>query len=143
MTNSKTLSWLLIILSFVGFLDATYLTINHYTGGIVPCTTEGCEIVLSSEYATTVGGLPVALFGVVYYIVVFLFALNYLNSRNRNLLTKISFLTGAGVLASLYFLYLQIYVIEAICLYCLGSATITTIIFITSTLHLRKANLAT
>lgn len=129
---SRKTIWLLIVLSFLGFLDAAYLTANHYLGVPVPCSIEGCETVLTSDYATTIFNLPIALFGAVYYFIIFLLALNYLNSYRRHLLVKIVLLTGAGVLASLYFVYLQLYVIEAICLYCLGSATITTLLFITS-----------
>src|SRR5690348_14780226 len=59
-----------IILSFLGFLDAAYLTILHYKNVIPPCSiAHGCETVLTSQYAT-LGPIPIALLGVFFYLVV-------------------------------------------------------------------------
>ena len=129
------LNWLskgLAIFSFFGFLDALYLAIEHYLNRIPPCSlVKGCEQVLTSKYAT-IFGIPVALFGAVFYIAVFLLVLAYLDSRNERILKFVFFLTLAGFLGSLGFLYLQIFVIKALCFYCLISLGTSTILFLLS-----------
>lgn len=124
--------WLLsvfISLSFLGFLDALYLTVSHYAGAAPACGVfDGCAVVAASAYAA-IGGVPLALLGVIYYFSIFLLFLDYLWRGNKRSVRLAVGLAGAGFLISLYFLYLQIYVIEAICLYCVASAIISTAIF--------------
>ena len=54
---------LVVILSFLGFADASYLTADHYLSLPLPCTLNGCEVVLTSRYAT-LGPVPTALLAV-------------------------------------------------------------------------------
>src|SRR5579872_6247498 len=68
-STTRHLPYVIGILGFLGFLDATYLTILHYKNTIPPCTLHGCEVVLSSVFAT-IGGVPIALIGAGYYLVV-------------------------------------------------------------------------
>ena len=124
---------------FLGFADAGYLAAEHYIPLPLPCSlTQGCDVVLHSAYAT-VFGLPVALFGALYYLAVFIIAIHYLldGMTKRKLISLIAYLTGAGLVFSAFLIYLQGFVIRQWCLYCLGSATITTILFILSLLLLR------
>ncbi|MDP4009311.1 MAG: vitamin K epoxide reductase family protein [bacterium] len=115
----------LLGLSFLGFLDALYLTILHYASIPVSCGafTE-CSRVLSSEYAVVLG-IPLAALGIVYYLAVFLSAAFFLDTERRIFLLAASLLPFMGLVASGFFLYLQIAVIEALCPYCLVSAIIT------------------
>lgn len=123
------LLWGLIIVSFIGFLDATYLTILHYTGADALCSVGGCNEVLTSEYSK-IFGIPMALLGLIYYISVFLLSVFYYESRNTKVLKILSLYTIVGFLASAYFVYLQLFVIGKICQYCMLSATTSTILFI-------------
>jgi uncharacterized membrane protein len=110
------------ILSFIGFTDAAYLTISHYLSVLPPCSLiEGCEKVLTSSYAT-LGPIPVALFGAVYYIAIFFLALFFINNPNERVMRLMSLLAFAGLLATGVLTYLQLFVINAICLFCLISA---------------------
>lgn len=138
MTNLKQSSpakWLsigLLIPGAVGLFDATYLTSAHYTGRAVTCSfLGGCEQVTTSQYAT-IFGIPVALIGALYYLAVMLLILAYHETKQSNLLKLIAALTGAGFLFSLWFVYLQAFVIKALCLYCLISAASSTILFLIS-----------
>src|SRR3990167_745687 len=134
----KWMSLVLVLASFLGFLDATYLTVEHYLGVIPPCSIiNGCEKVLTSPYAT-VGGVPVALAGAVYYLAVFLLALAYLDTRNGRLMVVAAYLTPVGFLASLVLVYLQVFVIGALCLYCLVSAGLSAVLFGTGSLILLR-----
>lgn len=121
-----------IIISFIGFLDATYLTVKHYLGISLNCFVfEGCDKVTTSQYAT-VFNIPVALGGAFYYLIIFILSVAYFDTRNLKILLFIPPLTLIGFLASIWFVYLQFFVIKAICPYCLVSAITSTILFLLS-----------
>jgi uncharacterized membrane protein len=112
------------LLSLVGLIDALYLTIQHVTGQSVRCTvTGGCSEVLSSSYAT-VGPIPLAALGAIAYFTVFslatLAAFGYTSARRL-----LAALVAIMCLTSLWLLYVQAFVIEHFCQYCLLSAAIT------------------
>lgn len=128
-TNS-IIAAIFIVVGLLGFLDATYLTIGHYRGTLPPCTiVHGCNQVLTSQYSTFVG-VPVALGGALYYLFIFISALLYLDTKRESALALAAQATVLGLLASAYFLGLQIFIIRAYCLYCLGSIITSTLLFI-------------
>lgn len=126
------------VLGAAGFVDSTYLTVTHFLGATVPCSiVHGCEKVLSSQYSS-IFGIPVALLGAFYYLTILVLAVIYFDSRKTSVLKLLACLTPFGFLASLIFVYLQIFVIGAICLYCMVSATTSTILFISGMHYLKK-----
>lgn len=134
-------NWLLFffpILGATGFVDATYLTVKHFLGTPVACSLlRGCETVLTSKYAS-ISGIPVALLGAFYYLTILILAVLYIDSRKQVFLKIIAYLTPVGFLASLSFVYLQIFVIKAICLYCMVSAGTSTLLFILGMIYLAR-----
>ncbi len=125
----KWLPILFIALSFLGFSDATYLTAKHYLGSPVTCIIfEGCEKVTTSPYSI-VFGVPVALLGALYYAAILILAVAYWDSKRIGILKLLAVITPAGFLASLWFVYLQLFVIKAICFYCIVSAATSTALF--------------
>ena len=117
-----------IVLSAIGFLDATYLTIEHHKGRVPPCAIQGCEIVLTSGQSKIIG-VPVALLGSLYYLAVLIMSIIYLESGKVSVLRFASFFTIIGIIVSAYFVYLQLFVIHQICQYCLISAGTSTALF--------------
>ncbi|MBM3260872.1 vitamin K epoxide reductase family protein [Candidatus Kaiserbacteria bacterium] len=117
--------------SFIGFVDSAYLLADHYFKLPLPCSvTNGCEAVLTSPYAM-VGPIPLAFFGVVYYIVVIFFAL-YLYTEasiSRTQILMMFALTLVGFLMSIVFMSIQTFLIGAICMYCALSALCTLVSF--------------
>jgi uncharacterized membrane protein len=114
------------LVALAGLADAVYLTVEHLSGQSVRCmVVSGCDEVLQSSYATVGGGVPVAAVGALAYFTAFslatLAAFGY--DGARRLLTP---LVAVMFLATLWFLYLQAFVIKAFCTYCLISATVTT-----------------
>ncbi len=112
------------IVSLAGLADATYLSVQAFTGETLSCGgSPDCFRVLGSSYAK-VGGVPVALFGALAYFTVFAFATfaAFGFARARIFLIPI---IGAMFLATLWFLYVQAFVLHAYCQYCLFSAAIT------------------
>jgi len=114
------------LVALVGLADAVYLTVEHLTGRSVRCmVVSGCDEVLQSSYATVAAGVPVAAVGAVAYFTAFSLATlaAYGYDGARRLLTP---LVAVMFLATLWFLYLQAFVIRAFCTYCLISAAVTT-----------------
>ena len=112
------------IVSLAGLADATYLSVQAFTGETLSCGgSPDCFRVLGSSYAK-VGGVPVALFGALAYFTVFAFATfaAFGYARARTFLIPI---VGVMFLATLWFLYVQAFVLHAYCRYCLFSAAIT------------------
>lgn len=128
-STTRFLPTALGILGFLGFLDATYLTILHYKNAIPPCTLAGgCETVLTSQYSMLFG-IPISLIGVVYYITVLALLLVWIQTKRVKWLTLLVVLTGAGLAVAIYLVYLQAFVLHAFCQYCLTSELIDFLLF--------------
>lgn len=122
----------------VGFIDATYLTIEHFLGKVPPCTlTNGCAAVTSSSYSL-IFGIPLALLGAIYYLAIILGLVYYLDSKKPMVIKAISAVTAFGFVFSLYLVYLQLFVIKAICQYCMLSALSSTLLFIIGAMVLKS-----
>lgn len=125
----KILAIVFLVVSAIGFIDATYLMVMHYIGNIPPCTIHGCEIVLTSAQSRIVG-IPVALLGSLYYVILLILSIAFLDSKKIAFIKCASYCTVIGFIASLYFVYLQLFVIKAICQYCMISAGASTTLFV-------------
>lgn len=124
--RARLLDALTAAVSLVGLADSVYLTAEKLSGAIVPCVvTSGCETVLTSEYAVLPGGVPLAALGAAAYFVAFslatLSAFGYAQAR-----TPLLVLVGLMFAFTLRLLYLQAFVLNAYCAYCLLSAAVTT-----------------
>ena len=118
----------LILLSFLGLVDTLYLGIKR--GKPVPCTiTTGCEEVLNSRYSA-VAGIPISWFGFAFYLTVFGAAAFARFGDDERLLNLIFWPAVAAFLISLGLVAIQAFVLQAFCQYCLGSAILSTLIFV-------------
>lgn len=114
------------ILAGAGFLDSLYLVVSHYRNVSPVCgPLVGCDVVLTSPYATLIGGTPNALWGVLYYLFLFALGAELCRKKDGALLLAAKAIAALGALAHLYFIYLQAFVIRAWCPYCLLSAALT------------------
>ena len=130
-------AFFLIVISFIGFLDATYITLKHYLGVPITCSIlNGCEKVTTSVYST-VFNIPVALIGSVYYLIIFALIILYLDTKKETIFYTASKITALGFIASIWFTYLQIFVLKAFCFYCLVSSGTSTILFILGIIALK------
>lgn len=124
----KYLPFAIGILGFLGFLDATYLTVQHYKNVIPPCTIHGCEVVLTSKFAV-IAGVPIALLGAGFYLAVLVLLLLWLQTKKPNLVTLLVTLTGIGLLIGVFLVGIQAFVLHAFCQYCLSSELIDFLLF--------------
>jgi len=109
---------ILAALDVVGLLIAGYLSVVELQGELPYCgPLNGCEVVALSEYAR-VGGIPVAVFGVVLSVSLLVLALAWTNSGRVELLAAHYGLSLFGVVFEAYFTYLEIFVIGAVCVWC-------------------------
>ncbi len=126
--------------SLVGLGDAVYLTVQHLTGQSVRCTiVSGCSAVLASRYAV-IAGIPTAAYGVMAYFLAFSLAVLLLfgsGREGRRLRLALCLLAGVMGAATLWFLYLQTFVLRAYCSFCLLSASATLLIVLLSLLGWR------
>lgn len=147
MARKKKTSWihrwarpLIAGIATIGAVVTAYLTIHKLTGTATACPTEGCDIVLSSPYAT-VFGLPLALFGFLAYAgmgVLAVLPLLVQGAKQRDLHHKLTTWTQpllliggtAMVVFSGYLMYLLAFQLKALCIYCLGSAILSTCLFL-------------
>ena len=123
---------LLIFLAGGGLADSAYLTYEHFSKIIPPCTVNplipailvDCGKVLTSPYSVMFG-LPLALFGVIHYglLVILLFGSLLTDKKIFRYWSIVQAVFGAFF--SLYLMYLQLVVIGSICLYCTLSAAIS------------------
>jgi uncharacterized membrane protein len=124
-----------VLLALLGLADATYLTVHHFTAEPVPCSLiEGCEQVLTSEYAELFG-FPLAAFGAAAYFVAFSLAL--LAVYGNRAAWKL-FGIQAAVMAAVsgWLIYVQGALIGAFCQFCLLSALTSFSLFIVFLLSL-------
>lgn len=120
------------LLSLVGLLISAYLYL-YKIGliGALACGSGECETVQASVWSRF-AGVEVALIGVAGYLVLLLLSLAALQpglARSRWPADLLVWLSGVGVLFSLYLTYLELFVIHAICRWCVGSALIITSLF--------------
>ena len=133
------------LLSLAGFFLALYLHLYKIGKiGSLACGTGGCETVQLSSYATFLG-VGVALIGVIGYGVMFLVSMLALQPRFAGPTWPIRamlFLSSGAVLFALYLTYVELFVIEAICRYCVASAVLVTSLFVLSLVDFLKSRRA-
>lgn len=108
----------LAALDLVGLVIAGYLSVIALQGALPYCgPLKGCEEVALSEYAR-IGGIPVAVFGVFLSITLFGLAISWMHSGRVGLLAAHYGLSLVGVIFEIYFTYLEVFVIGAVCIWC-------------------------
>jgi uncharacterized membrane protein len=139
---------LIQLLAVPGLLVAFYLLLYHNGVLVAACTASGwedCGQVSGPDapYAS-VGPLPVALIGLVGYAVLFLLTWlpAWLPPLRRVLPELLVGLTGVALLFTIGLTALEIFVIHAVCRYCLISAAIILAMFALAVSYLRATNRA-
>jgi uncharacterized membrane protein len=118
-------------LAIVGAAIAAYLTYVHYADVAPICTTGGCEKVQRSSYAK-IGGIPVALLGLVAYGAIAVTALR----RGLVAATVGAVLALGGAAFSGYLLWAQLGPLGAICQWCLANDVVIAAVAVLSVARL-------
>ncbi|MBI4513520.1 MAG: vitamin K epoxide reductase family protein [Gemmatimonadetes bacterium] len=136
--------WLRKAIAFLalgGLLISTYLLL-HRLGvvGRLVCAVEGCEVVQTSPYAVFLS-VPVAGWGVAGYALILVIAAAGAQpslAESRGVAGSLAVLGGAGFAFSGYLTALEIFVINAICFWCVISYLLISAIFVLAALDLRR-----
>lgn len=123
------------VVALAGVAVAGYLTWVHFDDAALVCVAGGgCETVQESDYAE-IAGIPVALLGLGAYVV--LLGLLLWDTATARLTAAM--LALVGLLFSLYLLVLQLFVIDAVCIWCLANdVVIAPLLAILTALRLRS-----
>jgi len=139
---------LIQLLAVPGLLVAGYLLLYHNGALVSACKVGGwedCGLVSGpgARYAS-IGPIPVALIGFVGYATIFLatWLVDWLPLVRRYLPELLLGLTGLAFVFTLGLTALEIFVIHAVCRFCLISAAIITVMFVLAIAYLRAANRA-
>jgi uncharacterized membrane protein len=110
------------ILAVAGLAVAAYLSAVRLLGEAPACgPVRGCDTVAASEYATVLG-VPVALLGLGLSVVLSVMAVAWWRLGDRRALYAVYGLGLLGVATVAYLTYLEVFVIEAICIWCVTYA---------------------
>ena len=127
-------------LALAGIMLSVYLALYKLGYiGVITCSVGSCETVQTSRWATFLG-MPVAVWGVGFYVTTFAVALAGVHgplAESPRASVALVALSGWGVLFSAWLTYLELFVIDAICMWCVVSALLVLVIFVVSLLDLR------
>jgi uncharacterized membrane protein len=124
--SDRLLRVALIVVSAAGIAVAGYLTYIHYKPAALICTVGGgCETVQDSKYALLVG-IPIAVFGLAAWITGLVLTL--WNSDLARTLTAA--LALAALAFAAYLVILQLFVIDAICIWCMANDVVLIPLFV-------------
>ena len=125
--------WGPVVLSLLGIFVSGYLSVKRLTGGSLVCSRWAqCDTVNNSVYAK-ISGVPVAFIGLAGYLVLLGLAVAALQTwgpTHRRLLAISFVLALGGVGFSAYLTYIELFVIEAVCNWCVASAILITLLAI-------------
>jgi uncharacterized membrane protein len=135
-------NWIILISACMGLVDSLYLTWIKISNTQAACLPGigNCEVVNTSRYSQ-IFGIPVAAVGsVAYILMIAILALEnkkFIDQSNTSMA-----LFGIGLVSllfSAYLTYLELFVIHAICPFCVLSAVLVLVIFISSLIRLANA----
>jgi uncharacterized membrane protein len=128
-----TLRGIATFLATFGVGVATYIAIADSGGGSPVCIAggHGCQTVAESSYSH-LAGVNIAIFGIAGYVVLLVCAL--LRGDAFRLTAFVVSLVGFGY--SLYLTYLELFTIDAVCQWCVASAVLMTLLFVTSAVRM-------
>ncbi|MDW8290685.1 MAG: vitamin K epoxide reductase family protein [Armatimonadota bacterium] len=141
--SALTLNRAMFALAVAGMVVAGLLWYWHAQNADIPCTNAGCDKV-AQHPSSRLFGIPVAAYGTLFYLsFAVLCALRpSVPAVRQRLFAHLILLWGTtGFLFSVYLTYLELFVIRAICQWCVVSAVIATALFVLSALTWRQPQL--
>lgn len=131
------------VLALLGALDSAYLLLAKLgvIGSLACQVSRGCDLVNTSSYSVFLG-VPVAAIGLAGYLLLLVLALLGLQPRwldDRRPDALLAFLSGGGLAFAAYLTYAELFIIEAICQWCVVSQVCILAIFGLAAFGLRES----
>lgn len=121
-----------------GLVIAAYLTITKLAGGSPICgPLQGCQTVDASPYSSILG-IPTAAFGILYSLTILVATAAWWRGADRRILLAAYAVSLAGVVVEAYFVYLQVAVIGAVCVWCAAYGLTVVAGFVANIIALRR-----
>jgi uncharacterized membrane protein len=128
-----------VALATIGTAVSGYLTWVHYSGSLALCVgVGGCEAVQTSRYAM-LGEIPVALIGLAGFALILVVAVARLRFSRPGLDLALFALSLAATLYVAYLSYVEVFVLGAICPWCVSVAICAPAIFILAARELLRS----
>ena len=146
-STRDTLYLLSLVLVVIGLVISGYLSYVKLTEVPMVCVQNSdvfnCEVVQTSAYSR-IAGIPIAWFGFAVYVALFVLLLlqNRIPFLKENGVLVVFGITLFAWLYSMYLVYLQFFVLQALCPWCLAHEAVMTVLFIVTCLRLRKIMMA-
>jgi uncharacterized membrane protein len=133
----------LALLAVVGICIALYLTL-YKVGviGVLSCSIGSCETVNTSKWSMLLG-IPIAAWGLAAYVALLLLAMvgsGEAREESVPIARMLVALAGWSVLFSAWLTYLELFVIHAICIWCVTSALLWVVILAVCIADLRAVS---
>jgi len=139
MQKSDGEKWWIAVFSFTGFCLSCYLFWARLANHEVVCVTSAlCDLVLKSDYSI-IAGIPVTFLGLLAYCFLLIITLargRVMKNRDTNMRLAVYGISLTGFLYSAYLTYIQKFVLRSMCIWCLTSMVLMTIIFIIAVLDI-------
>lgn len=129
-----------LAIAVLGIFLSAYLWWFQVSDMIVPCTNNGCEEVLTSEYGKMLG-VPMAIFGFFYYVTLIYVPFLRLFIKHKLLDWSLFLQIIWGIIFSIYLRYLEFFVIHHICIWCWGSVGLILVLAVVFVIEWRKEKL--
>ena len=135
----------LVLLAVVGIGIALYLTL-YKVGviGVLSCSVGSCETVNTSKWSMLMG-IPIASWGLAAYAALLVLAMagsSEVREASVPIARMLVALAAWSVLFSAWLTYLELFVIHAICIWCVTSALLWVVILAVSVADLRSVSRA-
>ncbi len=130
--TASTMKWAILLCSVLGIADSWYLAQSALTDTPLVCGIEnldGCNVVAQSVYSHLFG-IPLGVYGVVFYALLIVVSAIAIAKPRAWVPAALVALGAIGLVASIIFEAIQIFLIKAICIYCLGSAILSALVFV-------------
>ncbi len=115
----------LVGIAFLGLIVSGYLFISYVSPTPITCLSgHGCEAAQASKYSSFIG-IPTPAYGIVFYLLLGIAGSLWNEETKKKLMLPLAVLVSSGVGVSAFLTYVEAFVIDAWCSWCVASAILT------------------
>ncbi len=137
--NDEKFSQVMTVISFIGLGITIFMIYQHYFGNSICDISKfiSCETVNRSTYSTVLG-IPVAGLGTAYFVLMIVLFGMY--PKNKKFLNYILYISILALVPAFYLTYVELFILNAICLFCESTKAVIILIVILALNQMRKRN---